>query len=87
MGGDQEPESDALVGARSSVDDIRQCRLDRRGRHRPEARPHLPEEITIFDSAGIALQDSTILPLEYERAIAAGTVPADRVNNVWKDCT
>ena len=31
-----------------------------------------PEEITIFDSTGIALQDSATVPLEYERALAAG---------------
>jgi alanine dehydrogenase len=30
------------------------------------------EEITIFDSTGIALQDSATVPLEYERAMAAG---------------
>ena len=30
------------------------------------------EEITIFDSTGIALQDSAPVPLEYERAMAAG---------------
>lgn len=30
------------------------------------------EEITIFDSTGIALQDSATVPLEYERAVAAG---------------
>lgn len=29
-------------------------------------------EITIFDSTGIALQDSATVPLEYERAMAAG---------------
>ena len=29
-------------------------------------------EVTLFDSTGIALQDSATLPLEYERAIAAG---------------
>jgi alanine dehydrogenase len=29
-------------------------------------------EITVFDSTGIALQDSATVPLEYERAIAAG---------------
>ena len=29
-------------------------------------------DITLFDSTGIALQDSATLPLEYERAIAAG---------------
>ena len=29
-------------------------------------------EITIFDSTGIALQDSATVPLEYERAVAAG---------------
>jgi len=31
-----------------------------------------PEEITVFDSTGIALQDSATVPLEYERAVAAG---------------
>ncbi len=31
-----------------------------------------PDEITIFDSTGIALQDSAIVPLEYQRALAAG---------------
>jgi alanine dehydrogenase len=30
------------------------------------------EEITLFDSTGIALQDSATVPLEYERAVAAG---------------
>jgi len=29
-------------------------------------------DITLFDSTGIALQDSATLPLEYERAVAAG---------------
>lgn len=29
-------------------------------------------EITVFDSTGIALQDSATVPLEYERAMAAG---------------
>ena len=30
------------------------------------------EEITVFDSTGIALQETATVPLEYERAIAAG---------------
>lgn len=30
------------------------------------------KEITLFDSTGIALQDSATVPLEYERAIASG---------------
>jgi alanine dehydrogenase len=30
------------------------------------------DEITVFDSTGIALQDSATVPLEYERARAAG---------------
>lgn len=30
------------------------------------------EEITLFDSTGIALQDSATVPLEYERALVAG---------------
>jgi alanine dehydrogenase len=30
------------------------------------------KDITIFDSTGIALQDSATVPLEYERALAAG---------------
>ena len=30
------------------------------------------KEITLFDSTGIALQDSATIPLEYERAVAAG---------------
>lgn len=30
------------------------------------------EQITVFDSTGIALQDSATVPLEYERALAAG---------------
>ncbi|HKG73883.1 MAG TPA: hypothetical protein VKA79_06560 [Aestuariivirgaceae bacterium] len=30
------------------------------------------QEITLFDSTGIALQDSATVPLEYERALAAG---------------
>ena len=29
-------------------------------------------QITVFDSTGIALQDSATVPLEYERALAAG---------------
>ena len=29
-------------------------------------------DITVFDSTGIALQDSATVPLEYERALAAG---------------
>ena len=29
-------------------------------------------EVTLFDSTGIALQDSATLPLEYERAMVAG---------------
>jgi alanine dehydrogenase len=29
-------------------------------------------EVTVFDSTGIALQDSATAPLEYERALAAG---------------
>ena len=31
-----------------------------------------PDQITVFDSTGIALQDSATVPLEYEHAIAAG---------------
>jgi alanine dehydrogenase len=31
-----------------------------------------PSEITVFDSTVIALQDSATVPLEYERAVAAG---------------
>jgi alanine dehydrogenase len=30
------------------------------------------EDVTLFDSTGIALQDSATVPLEYERALAAG---------------
>jgi alanine dehydrogenase len=30
------------------------------------------DDITVFDSTGIALQDSATVPLEYERALAAG---------------
>lgn len=30
------------------------------------------EQVTLFDSTGIALQDSATVPLEYERALAAG---------------
>jgi len=30
------------------------------------------DEITVFDSTGIALQDSATVPLEYKRALAAG---------------
>jgi len=30
------------------------------------------DEITLFDSTGIALQESATVPLEYERALAAG---------------
>jgi alanine dehydrogenase len=30
------------------------------------------KEITLFDSTGIALQDSATVPMEYERAMAAG---------------
>ena len=29
-------------------------------------------DITLFDSTGIAIQDSATVPLEYERAVAAG---------------
>ena len=29
-------------------------------------------QITVFDSTGIALQDSATVPLEYERAVASG---------------
>lgn len=31
-----------------------------------------PAEVTLFDSTGIALQDSATVPLEYERALEAG---------------
>jgi alanine dehydrogenase len=31
-----------------------------------------PAQVTLFDSTGIALQDSATVPLEYERALAAG---------------
>jgi alanine dehydrogenase len=31
-----------------------------------------PSEVTLFDSTGIALQDSATVPLEYDRAVAAG---------------
>ena len=31
-----------------------------------------PEDITLFDSTGIALQDSATVPLEYQRALEAG---------------
>ena len=30
------------------------------------------DQITVFDFTGIALQDSATVPLEYERALAAG---------------
>ena len=30
------------------------------------------DQITVFDSTGIALQDSATVPMEYERALAAG---------------
>jgi alanine dehydrogenase len=30
------------------------------------------DEITLFDSTGVALQDSATVPLEYERSLAAG---------------
>jgi alanine dehydrogenase len=30
------------------------------------------DQVTVFDSTGIALQDSATVPLEYERAVAAG---------------
>jgi alanine dehydrogenase len=36
------------------------------------SRPHLESDITVFDSTGFALQDSATVPLEYERALAAG---------------
>jgi alanine dehydrogenase len=29
-------------------------------------------DVTVFDSTGFALQDSATVPLEYERALAAG---------------
>lgn len=31
-----------------------------------------PDTVTVFDSTGIALQDSATVPLEYERAVSAG---------------
>ena len=31
-----------------------------------------PDDVTVFDSTGIALQDSATVPLEYERAVARG---------------
>jgi alanine dehydrogenase len=37
----------------------------------PEGRQS-DEQITVFDSTGIALQDSATVPLEYERALVAG---------------
>ena len=43
-------------------------------RHRldqPEGRQSA-DQVTVFDSTGIALQDSATVPLEYERAVAAG---------------
>jgi alanine dehydrogenase len=33
---------------------------------------HSDDQVTVFDSTGIALQDSATVPLEYERAVAAG---------------
>ena len=30
------------------------------------------DQVTVFDSTGIALQDSATVPLEFERAVAAG---------------
>ena len=30
------------------------------------------DQVTVFDSTGIALQDSATISLEYERAVAAG---------------
>jgi alanine dehydrogenase len=30
------------------------------------------DDVTVFDSTGIAIQDSATVPLEYERALAAG---------------
>ena len=30
------------------------------------------DQVTVFDSTGIALQDSATVSLEYERAVAAG---------------
>ncbi len=48
-----------------------------RGRDRRSGRGATPgrtsdADITLFDSTGIALQDSATVPLEYERALAAG---------------
>ena len=34
--------------------------------------PAVDDQVTVFDSTGIALQDSATVPLEYERAVAAG---------------
>ena len=36
------------------------------------------DQVTVFDSTGIALQDSATVPLEYERALAAAQVDAAR---------
>jgi alanine dehydrogenase len=37
------------------------------------------EDVTVFDSTGIALQDSATVPLEYERALAAGVGVAKKM--------
>ena len=43
-----------------------------RGRNGGVRLARAASEITLFDSTGIALQDSATVPLEYERAVAAG---------------
>jgi alanine dehydrogenase len=70
--GDQELDPEILTRARIFVDDIRQCRTD--GEINVSLREGIISEsdITVFDSTGFALQDSATVPLEYERALAAG---------------
>ena len=84
LAGNQELESAIAKRARIFVDDIRQCRSDGET-NMPLADSDLSEiisgrkegrtsdsEITLFDSTGIAIQDSATVPLEYQRAVEAG---------------
>jgi alanine dehydrogenase len=79
--GDQELDAKILTRARIFVDDIRQCRTDGEINVAGEIGQVVAgklegrtseSDITVFDSTGFALQDSATVPLEYERALAAG---------------
>ena len=51
----------------------RRGRRDRRRHLRPAGRAGRDDaQITLFDSTGIAIQDSATVPLEYQRAVEAG---------------